>query len=194
MVLAVAFGASAKFRCGPTVGVDFSRYYWTQKLFESSTRPGFSAGLECEVMIPGVGFGIDFGLKYANRGGQCNFAEQYVWSSDGIGNTNLRLHTIQVPLNLRFKYTKLNGVENIVAPFAYAGPQFNFNVAESECDAVKRAGVSVGLACGLGAEFLKKYQISGGYVWDVTYDTKTYKLDEFSARLQGWMIDLTVLF
>lgn len=194
MFLAVALGASAKFRCGPTVGANFSRYYWTQSLFESSQRAGFSAGLQCEVMIPGIGFGIDFGLKYANRGGQCNFSEQKIWASQGIGDTDLRMHTVQIPLNLRFKYTRLNGVENYVAPFAFAGPQFNFNVASTKCDAVKRAGASVGIECGLGVELFKRYQLSAGYVWDVTYDTETRKLDEFSAHLQGWMIDFAVLF
>lgn len=194
MFLAVALGASAKFRCGPTVGANFSRYYWTQSLFESSQLAGFSAGLQCEVMIPGIGFGIDFGLKYANRGGQCNFSEQKIWASQGIGDTDLRMHTVQIPLNLRFKYTRLNGVENYVAPFAFAGPQFNFNVASTKCDAVKRAGASVGIECGLGVELFKRYQLSAGYVWDVTYDTETRKLDEFSAHLQGWMIDFAVLF
>lgn len=194
MFLAVALGASAKFRCGPTVGANFSRYYWTQSLFESSQLAGFSAGLQCEVMIPGIGFGIDFGLKYANRGGRCNFSEQKIWASQGIGDMDLRMHTIQIPLNLRFKYTRLNGVENYVAPFAFAGPQFNFNVANTKCDAVKRAGASVGIECGLGVELFKRYQLSAGYVWDMTYDAETYKLDDFSANLQGWMIDFAVLF
>lgn len=194
MCLAVAFGASAKFRVGPTVGANFDKFFWTQKLFKSSMLTGFSAGMQCELMIPGIGFGVDFGIKYANRGGKCAFGEQYVWASDGLGTTDLRLHTIQVPLNLRFKWTRMDGFENYLAPFAFAGPQFNFNVAHSKCDAVKKANVAVGLECGLGVEIFKRFQLSGGYVWDVTYDTETYKLDNLSARIQGWMIDFAVLF
>lgn len=145
-------------------------------------------------MIPGIGFGVDFGLRYANRGGRVAFGDQYVWSSDGIGTVDLRLQTIQIPVNLRFKWTRMNGIENYVAPFVYAGPEFNFNVANTKCDAVKRAGASVGLGVGLGAELFKRYQLSGGYVWDVTYDVKTHKLDEFSARLEGWVVNFAVLF
>lgn len=192
--LAVALGASAKFRFGPVVGANFDRYYWKQNLVSVETRAGFSAGLQCELMIPGIGFGVDFGVRYANRGGYVAFNDQTIWSSDNIGNPNLRLHTLSIPVNLRFKYTRLNGVENIVAPFAYAGPQFNFNLANSSCDAIKRTDGAVGIQVGVGAELYKRYQISGGYVWDVTYDVATKKLDNYSARLQGWVIDIAVLF
>ncbi|MDE6392206.1 MAG: PorT family protein [Muribaculaceae bacterium] len=192
--LAVAFGASAKFRWGPSVGANFPYYYWEQNLVSSTTLAGFSAGVQCELMIPGIGFGVDFGLKYANRGGRVAFGDQYVWSSDGIGTVDLRLQTIQIPVNLRFKWTRMNGIENYVAPFVYAGPEFNINVANTKCDAVKRAGASLGLGVGLGAELFKRYQLSGGYVWDVTYDVKTHKLDDFSARLEGWVVNFAVLF
>lgn len=194
MFLAVALGASAKFRWGPTVGANFSRMYWSQGLFESDMRPGYSVGVQCEVMIPGIGFGIDFALKYANRGGKCCFGDQFIWSSDGIENTNLRLHTLQVPINVRFKWTRMNGFENYLAPFVYAGPQFNFNVANSKCDAIKKNTLAVGLEVGLGVEIYKRYQISAGYVWDMTDDVRTTKLDDFNGHVQGWMIDFAVLF
>lgn len=194
MVLAVAFGASAKFRWGPVVGANFPYYYWEQNLVVSTTLAGFSAGVQCELMIPGIGFGVDFGLRYVNRGGKVAFDDQYVWASDGIGTTDLRLQTVQIPVNLRFKWTRMNGVENYIAPFIYGGPEFNFNVASTKCDAVKRAGASVGLGVGLGAELFKRYQLSGGYVWDVTYDVKTHKLDDFSARLEGWVVNFAVMF
>lgn len=194
MILAVTFGVSAKFRCGPVVGANFSQYYWTQKLFKSSMGIGYSAGVQCEVMIPGIGFGIDFGARYANRGGKCNFGEQYIWSSDGIGETDLRMHTLQIPVHVRFKWTKMDGVENFIAPFAYAGPQFNFNLANTKCPAIKKANGAVGLEVGIGMELWKRFQLSAGYVWDVTDDLSTIKLDEFNGHLQGWMVDFAVMF
>lgn len=194
MCLAVAVGASAKFRVGPTVGANFSRFYWTQGLFENSVLPGYSAGVQCELMIPGIGFGIDFGLKYANRGGKCYFSQQYVWSSDGIGDTDLRIHTLQIPVNVRFKWTRMDGFENYLAPFVFAGPQFNFNLANTKCEAIKKAGGSVGLEVGLGLELWKRFQLSGGYVWDMTDDLSTKKLDDFNGHLQGWIVDFAVLF
>ena len=55
----IAFGASAKFRWGPTVGLTVSDYLWKQKLVETDQLCGFSAGAMGELMIPGIGFGID---------------------------------------------------------------------------------------------------------------------------------------
>ena len=194
LCLAVAFGASAKFRVGPTVGANFSTLNWKQKLFPSTMLPGYNAGVQCEVMIPGIGFGVDFGLKYVNQGGKCNFGDQFIWSSDGIGNTDLRLHTIQLPFDVRFKWTKMDGFENYLAPYVFAGPQFNFNVASTKCEAVDKIGVSVGLQVGLGVELYKRFQLSGGYVWGMSDAFRTKKLDDFNCHLNGWLVDFAVLF
>lgn len=194
LILAVAFGASAKFRLGPTAGANFSTLHWKQNLFKSSMLPGYSAGLLCEVMIPGIGFGIDFGLKYVNQGGKCYFGDQFVWSSEGIGTTDLRMHTIQVPFDVRFKWTKMDGVENYIAPIVFAGPEFNFNVANTKCEAVDKVGVSVGVRVGLGMELFKRFQITGGYVWGMSDIYRTRKLDDFNCHLNGWLLDFAVLF
>lgn len=194
VTLTVALTASAKFRWGPTAGVNFSDYHWNQQLIKTDILPGFQAGVIGEVMIPGIGFGFDFGLRYQMRGGRVHFEDQPIWSTSGIGSTNLWLHTIQVPVNLRFKWTRMEGLENYIAPFAYVGPQFNFNVAGTNCDATKRAGAAVGIQVGLGVELWKKFQVSGGYVWDVTYDQRTLKLDNFNSKLQGGYIDFAYLF
>lgn len=192
--LAVAVSASAKFRVGPVVGANFSSLHWSQQLMKSSMLPGFSAGAQCEVMIPGIGFGVDFGLKYVNHGGKVYFGEQFIWSSDGIGTTDLRMHTIQLPIDVRFKWTRMDGFENYLAPFVYAGPQFNFNVANTKCEAVDRQSVSVGVQVGLGVELWKQFQLSAGYVWGMSDVYRTKKLDDFNCHLNGWMIDFAVLF
>lgn len=192
--MAVAFSASAKFRWGPTLDLNFEHYSFNQPLLSKDMRTGFGAGVMCEIMIPGIGFGVDFGLRYINHGGYVKFGEYEVWNADNIGNTNLRMHTVQVPANVRFKYTRLNGVENYVAPFVYGGPRFNFNVANSKCEAIDRYTFSIGLGCGIGAELYQRYQISAGYVWNVTDDFSTKKLDDLESSLRGWVVDFAVFF
>lgn len=186
--------ASAKFRFGPTAGVNFSRFYWSQELVGNEMRVGYSAGVLGEVMIPGIGFGVDFALKYANRGGYVKWGEHKVWSSDGIGDMNLRYHELQVPVNLRFKWTRMDGLEDYIAPIGFLGPTFNFNLGTNRCEAINFPTVSVGLQCGAGVELFKRYQLTAGYIWDVTHDLKTRKLDDLTARIQGAFIDVTVLF
>lgn len=194
MFLAVALGASAKFRWGPTVGVNFKSYTWRQDLMGNSMLVGGNVGVMGEVMIPGIGFGFDFALKYLNHGGRVDFADKLIWSSDGIKDTDLRMQVVQVPVNIRFKWTRMNGFESILAPFVYGGPEFNFNVASTKCAAVKRQAATVGLTVGAGAELFKRYQLSFGYVWDMTNDMDARKLDDFYGRLNGWKIDFAVLF
>ncbi|MDE7403029.1 MAG: PorT family protein [Muribaculaceae bacterium] len=192
MILAVALGASAKFRLGPTVGTNWSMYHFNQHLVPTDMRAGFQGGLLCEVMIPGIGFGVDFGVKYTNWGGHTDFGKFKVW--EGMGNPDLRMHTISIPVNLRFKYTRLNGFEQYLAPLIYAGPQLNFNAANKHCAAIDRNGVSLGIQLGLGAEIYRRYQITAGYIWNVTHDFETRKLDDVSARIEGWNLSVAVLF
>lgn len=194
LMAVVFFGASAEFRWGPTVGVNVSSLFWKQKLVDTHYLPGVNAGVMGEIMIPGIGFGVDFGLRYSLHGAKVNFGQREVWASDGLGNEKVWFHTVQVPLNLRFKWTRMEGVEHYIAPFAYAGPLFSFNIADNNIPALEYPAGSVALQVGAGAELLERFQISGGYIWGVSYDTRTIKLDNFSARTQGWTINVAVLF
>lgn len=194
VVLATTFGASAEFRWGPTAGVNISDMHWKQKLIGSHTVAGPTVGVMGEIMIPGIGFGIDAGLRYQMTGAKVDFGEKEVWSSDGIGNQNVWLHTLQIPLNLRFKWTRMDGVEQYLAPFAYVGPVFSFNLASSDCPAIEYPAASVALQCGVGAEIIERLQVSFGYLWGVTYEARTVKLDNFSAQQRGWQINVAWLF
>lgn len=186
--------AHATFRWGPTAGMNVTHFSWKQKLVPTHDAIGFNAGLIGELMIPGIGFGIDFGVRYGMVGSDVDFGSKFVWSSDGWGNEKIRLHTVQVPINLRFKWTRLNGVEDIVAPFAYAGPMFQFQCSSSHKELFDIPAGSVGIQVGIGAEFIKRIQLSAGYNWGVTYSLKTVKLENFSARTSNWQINVAYLF
>lgn len=192
--LIVSLGASAEFRWGPTAGVNISSLYWKQDLITTKASAGVTLGVMGEIMIPGIGFGVDFGLKYAMHGAKVDFGEKKVWAADGYGNENVTFHTLQIPVNLRFKYTRLNGAEHWAAPFVYAGPLFTFNLATNDLPCIEHPAGSVGLQCGIGGEFLEHLQFSVGYLWGLSYDVRTVKLDNFSARNQGWQINFAWLF
>lgn len=194
LLLVSVLPASARFRWGPEASLNISNFYWKQDLVTTSQRPGFNFGLKGELMIPGIGFGVDVGLRYNLHGAKVNFGDHLIWLSTGIGNDNVWLHTVQIPVDLRFKWTRLDGLEDIIAPFAYAGPVFSFTVGSNDCPAIKKPVGSVAIQVGLGAELWRHFQISAGYYWGVTYEVKTIKLDNFSARPQGWNVNLTYLF
>lgn len=185
---------NAEFRWGPTAGINVSSLFWKQKLITTDQTCGFNAGIMGELMIPGIGFGVDFGLRYSYRGAKVHFGEKEIWSSSGYGTENVMFHTLQLPVNLRFKWTRMEGLEHYIAPFVYGGPLFNFNLSVKDVPAIEYPFGSVGLQCGLGFELLERYQISAGYLWGVSYDCRTIKLDNFSARTQGWQVNVAVLF
>lgn len=194
IVALTALSASAEFRWGPTAGLNISNYYWRQPLLDSNQKCGFQVGVLGEVMIPGIGFGIDFAARYNYQGASVNLADHYVWSSDGYKNTVFRLHSLEIPVNLRFKWTRMDGFEHYLAPFAYIGPVFSFHLSQSDCKAIEHPEGSVGLQFGLGAEILEHLQISASYVWGATYAARTVKLDNLSARCSSWNINLAYLF
>ena len=194
VAIVVALSASAEFRWGPTAGVNISKYTYKQALFNVDHSVGGGAGIMGELMFPGIGFGIDLGLNYNMHGSKLHLGDKKVWASDGYGIEQSYLHTIELPINLRFKYTNLNGIERKIAPFVYGGPLFSIIAGHSTLDALEYTGGSVMLQCGVGAELLEHLQISAGYYWGMTYETQTIKLEDLTSRSQGWRVNLTYLF
>ena len=194
LIAVAALSASAEFRFGPTVGVNFSTLHWRQNLAKTTSLTGGDVGLAAEIMIPGIGFGIDLGLRYNLHGAHVNFGDHKIWAIDGIKNQDVWLHTLAIPVNLKFKWTRMNGVERIVAPFVYGGPVFNFTLATNKAPAIQHPAGYVALQVGGGAELFEHWQISAGYYWGVTYQLKTIKLDNYLASPKGAFINLAYLF
>lgn len=193
--LAAAVPASAQFRYGPTVGVAMTDLRFKQDLFKVDKTVGYSAGIAAEMMFPGIGFGIDFGLFYENRGAKLHLGEKEMWASQGLGTENMRLHSIVLPLHLRFKYTRLNGFEDTLAPFVYAGPSFGFIAGHSKVgDVMDYAGADLGIDFGVGAEIFRNWQVSASYTMGMTYALKAKILTNFSARNSIWALRVAYLF
>lgn len=194
IMIAAPEAANAQFRYGPVVGANINTLKFKQDLVTIGQQPGFTAGVMGELMFPGIGFGIDIGLLYAQQGARVDLGEKLVWSSLGYGDEHVYLHSLQIPVHLRFKYTRLNGFEEKIAPFVYGGPDFTLQVGHSNCSAFKCSGGDLGLTAGVGAELFRRWQVSGSYTWGMTYALKTKLLDDFSARSRQWTIRLAYLF
>lgn len=187
-------GAYAQFRYAAVAGPTYSTLSWKQDLVSSKGAVGAQAGIQGEMMFPGIGFGIDLGLIYNMANTEVNLGEKLIWSSEGYGNELIMMHQINIPLHLRFKYTRLQGLEEVFAPFVYGGPDINFTIAHSKCDAMSFAGGNIGLTAGLGAELFTRWQISASYTWGMTYAMKSELLKDFSARSRQWTLRLAYFF
>lgn len=186
--------AAAQFRYGPTAGVDLTSLTFNQDLLKIDRSVGYQAGITCELMFPGVGFGIDFGLQYTQRGATVNLGEREVWASLGYGRERTYLHYIDLPIDLRFKWNRLNGLEDYIAPYVFGGPVFSFLAAHNKSEVYDYPFGSIGVQAGIGLELYKHWQIQGSYQWGMTYALRTSLLDDFSARNYTWSVRLSYLF
>ena len=195
IILLSVFGAAkAQFRYGPVVGVTLNRLVFKQDLVDVTQQVGYMAGIQGELMFPGIGVGIDLGLLYNQQGAMVKLGQKEIWASEGYGSERVYLHNIQIPVHLRFKYTRLNGIEDKIAPIVFGGPEFNIQVAHGRCDAFKYSGGDLGLTAGVGAELFRRWQVTGSYTWGMSYALKTKLLEDFSAQSRQWTVKVAYFF
>lgn len=199
---AVSLAARAQFHYGPQIGANFTDLKFKQDLVSTSMQVGPAAGVQCEFIFTDFGLGIDFGIGYSMTGAKVNLGEKPIWSlpqQGGFGKETTLAHNLSIPVHVRWKWTKMQGLEEIFAPIVYGGPEFNIQVANSRnrnngIDAYKFSGGDVQLACGAGVELFRHWQLTAGYSWGMTYMVKTRLLDNYSARCSGWNLRLAYLF
>lgn len=194
LVLLAVAPARADLRWGPAAGVNLSSLHFKQDLFGVHQQLGFSAGATTEVMFPGIGFGMDLGLFYEERGAKLDLGDKKIWASQGYGSERMYIHNVMIPIHLRFKWTHMNGLEEYFAPFIYAGPEFCLQAGHGSLKALKYSGGDVGIALGIGAEVHKHWQITAQYTWGMTYVCKTRLLTDESARSRSLDLRVSYLF
>lgn len=195
LVLSTAvFQSKAEFRYGVQAGVGITDLDFKQDLVTVDQAVGPRLGVQGELMFPGIGIGLRIGALYAMKGATMDLGSRKIWAVDGYGKEHLYLHTLEIPLNLEFKWTRMNGFEDTLAPFVFGGPVFNFNIAHSSCKAMEYPFGSIGLRAGIGAEIFKRWQIAGSYTWGMTYTVKAVKLENYSARNRYWAVSATYFF
>ena len=62
------------------------------------------------------------------------------------------------------------------------------------CKALEQPVGTVSLDFGLGVELFQKLQITAGYLWGLSYATRTVKLENLSARADGFRVNLAYFF
>lgn len=186
--------ASAQFRYGAMVGGDISTLRFKQDLIQIDKSVGYSAGVVSELMFPGIGFGVDFGLYYEQRGATLHLGSRPMWADQGYGTDRSYLHYVVIPFHLRYKYTNLSGFEDYLAPLAYVGPSVGFLVGHSNIDCMKYPVGELGMDFGIGAEIKRNWQVTVGYTLGLTYALKDKTLTDYSARNSTWNLRVSYFF
>lgn len=190
---------ASDFKWGPQVGANFSNVKFSQDLVTSTMQAGACADVACEFIFTRFGLGIDFGLGYSMTGAKVNLGQRPIWGLDGFGNERTLIHNLRIPVHLRWKWTKMQGFEEILAPIVYGGPEFNIQVGHSRnrsngVEAYRFSGGDFCLSCGGGVELMKHWQITAGYTWGMTYALRTRLLEDFTARCSGWNVSVAYMF
>lgn len=198
LALMTAVGAIAQnsSRWGIVAGANYNTIDFSQgEIFDSDPLFCPTAGVTGEMMFPGIGFGVDAGLRYTMRSGKLHLGQKWAWASQGYGDENVMIHYVEVPLHLKFKYHDLNGFENKIMPLVYAGPSFNFHVAHNDAgDALSYKRINVTLDAGIGCELFNKVQINLGYSFSVSQGLRTKLLDRHTARHKAFMGTVAYFF
>lgn len=189
-----SLAANAEFRWGPTAGVNLSTLKFSQGLFSVDKSIGEVAGVTGEMMFPGIGFGVDISAMYAQEGATLNLGERKMWASEGYASPRVYLHYLQIPVNLRFKWTRMNGFEDTLAPYVFGGPSISILCGHSSVKAIDYAAGCIGLQAGVGVELKRHWQIQGQYMWGMTYGLKMNKLTDYSGLSRVWQIRVAYMF
>ena len=159
IVMAVAFAmpSQAQFNFGVQAGLNLtniSDFSFDQAGIENAiqSKAGFFIGPTIKFTLPIVGLGIDAAALYDQREAKA-------------GDETLKSQSIQVPINVRYGI----GLGSMAEVFAFAGPQFGFNIGDKAKDlyndaakwTLKSSNLSANV--GLGATILSKLQVKFNY-------------------------------
>lgn len=150
------------------------------------SRAGFFVGPTVKFTLPIVGLGLDASALYDQREGK-------------VGNETIKSQSIQIPINVRYGV----GIGSLAEIFAFAGPQFGFNVGgkktwEQVAEwSLKSSNFSANV--GIGATVLGhlqaklNYNFALGKTGDIK-DLRSTVKEVGKAKFNAWQISVAYLF
>ena len=158
MLMAVAFAmpSKAQFKFGVTGGLNMTNVNTKDLPASVKSRAGFFVGPTVKFSFPMLPIAIDAAAVYDQREGK---------AGEGDYTQTIKSQSIQIPINLRYGV----GLGSVVNLFAFAGPQFGFNVGDKHQSIVNDAmewtlkGSNISANVGLGATLLDHLQVTFNY-------------------------------
>ena len=194
IVCIASFETSAQNRFGAVVSVNHNTPHFNQELIGVDPAIGYSAGLISDLALGSNGFGINASLLYTQRSGVLHLGDKKIWAADGFGNERTYLHYIEIPIHIRYMYVHLNGFEEKLAPYVFAGPSFSILAGHNHVEALKYSAMAFSMQFGIGAQIYNNFHVSAMYDWGLSYAVKTKLLTDFSARNRCWKLTFTYFF
>ena len=192
MLTTVAAMSQSSSRWGITAGANINNIHFKQSdILPSKTMWGPQVGVTGEMNFSGIGFGVDGSLLYSLKQGKVNYGDREAWESLGYGDETVAMHYLDVPLHLKLKWRRLEGLENTIMPMMYVGPQCSFLTYGNHKSINSYPPVNVYLDLGFGIELMERVQIKGGYNFSVGQSFHTKILDDNVAKNRTWYFNVT---
>ena len=195
IVMAVAFAApsQAQVKFGAMAGLNMTNMSFTESGASEAvkSRTGFFIGPTVKFTVPIVGLSVDGAALYDQREAKS-------------GDETIKAQSIQVPINVRYGF----GLSSMLNIFAFAGPQFGFNIGDKTKElqkdvanwTLKSSNLSANI--GIGATVAGHLQVKLNYnialgktgeveVWDATkkaWDTVN------GGKANAWQVSAAYFF
>lgn len=192
--MALAMPSQAQVKFGLKGGLNLTNISLSESVGENlKNKQGFFVGPTVKFTVPIVGLSFDASALYDQRSAKVESADK-----------TIKNQSIQIPINIRYG-VGLGSVANI---FAFAGPQFGFNLGDKTQEILKNASnwtmksSNISANVGLGATVLGHLQVTANYnfalgktgeleVWDATKNTWESVTE---GKASAWQISAAYFF
>ena len=156
----------------------------------STNKAGFFVGHTVKFTLPVVGLSLDASALYDQRQAKIKNTDQ-----------TIKAQSIQIPINVRYGV----GLSSVVNVFAFAGPQFGFNIGDKSklLDqmggwTLKSSNISGNV--GIGATVFSKLQITANYNFQLSKTGEVEYINENGdpatgkMKFNSWQLGLGYFF
>lgn len=168
-------------------GVNLSKVSFSKSDFDGDNKTGWFIGPMAEVTLPIIGLGVDAAALYS----QVELAGEY-------NNTDAKLKTIEVPVNLKWSF----GLGSMLGAYLAAGPQFGFNIGDTNLTNWELKKSTTSFNVGAGLKLIKHLQLGINYNFALSktaeYDGRMLSSDSnkeiASVKNNSWQVSLAYIF
>lgn len=195
-ILMMGGTVSAQVRFGIRGEVGINQPSFTRDLYSVENMNDFKVGPTLEFMLPVVDFGIEGSVLYSNEKMNVKtVSEQRIKTIV----EDISSHSIDVPVNLKYKI----GLISPVKVFLAAGPYANFRLAgddfeyEAFMDKVEAKKFQAGINLGAGLELINRVAVGFNYRMKLTddYAVNEPALEDIFNQKDGiWSVTATLFF
>ena len=175
--VAMAMPSQAQVKFGLKGGLNLTSISTSGSVSENlKNKEGFHIGPTVKIGIPVVGLSFDASALYDQRSAKV---------SNGTAESTIKSQSLQVPINIRYGV----GLGSVANLFAFAGPQFGFNLGDKNQKILNQAAnwtlksSNLSANVGIGATILNHVQITANYNFALG---KTGEVEFLDAAKKAW--------